>query len=220
MKKKETSYVDKIMIGTSFLLRILILIEAVTAAWNKNLWLLFLTLCILILTFIPSFIERNYKINLPLELQFIVVVFISFSLFLGEMRSYYVKFWWWDVLLHSMSGIVLAFVGFLIVYILYTEKKIRMRPRFVLLFSFCFAVAIGSLWEIVEFTLDSFLGLQMQEASLFDTMLDLIVDSISALIVSVAGYFYVKRKKSSLFFRHLVERFVKANPKLFRRKKR
>ena len=212
------SYVDKMLIGVSYILRLLIVIEAVTAAWNKNVLLVFLALSILVLTFIPSFIKRNYKITLPIELEFLVVIFISFSLFLGEVHGYYTKFWWWDVMLHSVSSVVFSFIGFLIVYLLYLQKKVRMKPAFVALFSFCFAVAIGTLWEIIEFGLDYAFGWAMQKSGLIDTMWDLIVDAICAFFVSIAGYFYVRKKRSSLFFRHAVERFIAANPKMFLRR--
>lgn len=224
-QKTQSFYVDKILLGISYLLRLFILLELGTALLNGNFWLAFLAFLILVLTFSPSFIQRNWKINLPLELECIVVVFISFSLFLGELRDYYMLFWWWDLLLHSISSIVLAFAGFLILYVLYTEKKIAAKPITIMLFSFCFAVAIGALWEIVEFSFDSILGVNMQKSGpqdasgLQDTMWDLIVDSISAFVVSLAGFFYIKGKSSGLFFRHAVERFVTANPEMFRKRK-
>lgn len=217
--KTQSFYVDKILLSISYLLRLFILLELGTALWNGNFWLAFLAFLILVLTFSPSFIQQNWKINLPLELECMVVIFISFSLFLGELRNYYIKFWWWDILLHSISSFVLAFAGFLILYVLYTEKKIAAKPITIMLFSFCFAVAIGALWEIVEFGLDSTLGLNMQKSGLQDTMWDMIVDSISAFVVSLAGFFYIKGKTSGLFFRHAVERFVAANPEMFRKRK-
>lgn len=219
-KKKQTTYTEKFLFAVSYFLRFIILIEAITAAWNKNLLLLFLSVGILLLTFIPSFIEKNYKINLPTEFELLVVIFISFSLFLGEIKNFYVKFWWWDLFLHSMSAMILGFIGFLIVYILYTEKKIRTTPRFVAMFSFCFAVAIGALWEIVEFILDGTIGWNMQKSGLVDTMWDLMVDSISALVISVSGYFYLKRKNKAAFFERSIRTFMEKNPRLFRRKRK
>jgi hypothetical protein len=213
---QKTNNTEKILFAISYVLRFLILAETLTAAWNKNLLLLFLSAGILLLTFIPSFIERSYKINLPTEFELLVVLFISSSLFLGEVKKFYIKFWWWDLFLHSMSAMILGFVGFLIVYILYTEKRIKTTPRFVMLFSFCFAVAIGALWEIVEFTIDSSLGWNMQKSGLVDTMWDLIVDAIGAFVVSLSGYFYLKRKNQLPFFERGLRRFMEKNPKLLR----
>ena len=72
------------------------------------------------------------------------------------------------------------------------------------LFSFVFSVAIGALWEIYEFTLDSFLELNMQkyrenngtpligQEALFDTMKDIVIDTLGALAVAVWGYMSMK----------------------------
>ena len=224
MKDKEyqhkNTYAEKILIAVSYILRLLILVEAATAAWNKNLLLVVLSLGVLILTFLPSFFERNYKINLPIEFEFLVVMFIFFSLFLGEQQGFYLKIWWWDAFLHAISSLLLAFVGFLIPYILYTGQKIKTKPKFIALFSFCFALAIGAVWEIVEFTLDSTLGWHMQKSGLVDTMWDLIVDSTTAFVISVSGYFYLKRKTLTGFFDLFLTRFLEKNPQLFRRSKK
>ena len=39
--------------------------------------------------------------------------FIFFSVYLGSVRGYYGKFWWWDVALHTSSGFILGIAGFL-----------------------------------------------------------------------------------------------------------
>src|SRR3989338_3301651 len=219
-KKKQTDYTEKSLFALSYFLRLIIVIEAVTAAWNRNLEILFIAIGILILTFIPALIARNYKINIPTEFEALVVLFISLSLFFGEVHQFYTKFWWWDLFLHSLSGLLLGFAGFLALYIMYTEHKIRTTPRLAMFFSFCFAVAIGALWEIVEFILDGTLGWNMQKSGLVDTMWDLIVDSISALVISVSGYFYLKRKNQAAFFERGIKKFMEKNPHLFRKRKR
>ncbi len=214
----RAQYVEKILLGLSFTIRMLILVEAVTAAWNKDLLLVFLSLGVLILTFTPSFIAKNLKINLPVEFEFLVFLFISGSMFFGEIFKFYHVFWWWDLFLHALSAILLGFGGFLSVYIMYTEKRIRTSPRFIALFAFCFAVAIGAMWEIIEFSIDISIGWNMQKSGLIDTMTDLIVDAAGALLVSVGGYFYLKRKEPTGFFKKILKRFIKKNPHLFRRR--
>ena len=218
--KKKTDYTEKFLFALSYFLRLIILIEAVTAAWNNNLEILFIAVGILILTFIPSLIARNYKINIPTEFEALVVLFISSSLFLGEVHQFYTKFWWWDLFLHSLSGILLGFAGFLALYIMYTERKIRTSPKLAMFFSFCVAVAIGALWEIVEFSVDNSLGWNMQKSGLVDTMWDLIVDSISAVIISISGYFYLRRKNQVPFFERWIKKFMEKNPRLFSKRKR
>jgi hypothetical protein len=91
-----------------------------------------------------------------------------------------------------------------------------MKPGFVALFSFAFAVAVGSIWEIFEFTMDSFLGLNMQKSGLVDTMWDLIVDALGALVIAVLGYFYTK-SGTEYFVEKWIDKFIEANPRIFRR---
>ena len=98
---------------------------------------------------------------------------------------------------------------------------LSLQPRFVALFAFTFAVAIGTLWEIFEFSMDRNLGLTMQkpmlgdDSGLTDTMWDLIVDVIGALIISLLGLWYMVRKKRS-FIDLWIQKFISRNPRLFR----
>ena len=93
-----------------------------------------------------------------------------------------------------------------------------MKPAFVALFSFTFAIAIGSLWAIFEYSMDSLLGLNMQKSGLVDTMWDLIVDAVGAFVISVLGYFYMKRG-FEYFVEKCIAKFVEGNPRLFRKEK-
>lgn len=212
-KWKSLSLVNKIEIGISFIIRVSLIIAIVREALMQRWMLLFLTSLALFLTFLPSIIRRNYKIVLPIEFEFILTLFVYFSIILGEIKGFYTKFSWWDMLLHGISGIILGFIGFLIVYILYSQNKVEMSPVFIIIFSFCFSVAIGAVWEIFEFSVDSILGMNMQKSGLVDTMWDLIIDSAGAILVSIGGYFYV-RGGDSLIFDSLLRKFINKNPHL------
>ena len=117
----------------------------------------------------------------------------------------------------------LGILGFLLVYVLNESRRldISMRPRFVALFAFLFAVSVGALWEIFEFTMDQLAGTTMQKpmlgdpSGLTDTMWDLIVDTIGAAAVSILGWWYMHRGSQS-FFAPWIARFIDSNPKLFR----
>jgi len=140
-------------------------------------------------------------------------------LFLGETRDYYDRFWWWDIALHATSGSLLGVLGVLLVYVLNEDPKInmRMKPGFVAVFAFTFAMAAGALWEIFEFGMDQLFGMNMQKSGLVDTMTDLIVDAAGALVVSLVGYFYMKRGVRS-FVESWIVKFIDNNPRMFRRK--
>lgn len=62
---------------------------------------------------------------------------------------------------------------------------------------------MGTLWEVFEFAMDKFVGMNMQKpmlsdpAGLTDTMWDLIVNAIYSLAVVIYGYWYMKRPERS-----------------------
>lgn len=187
-------------------------------------WLNAFLITIIITIFLaPILLGAHLPVRLPAEMQLASLAFIFAALFLGEIRRYYERIWWWDIALHTSSGLLLGILGFLLVYVLNENRNIdlHMRPRFVALFAFLFAVAVGALWEIFEFAMDSLFGLRMQKpmlddpSGLTDTMWDLIVDTIGALAISCMGWWYMHRKTES-FIESWIEKFIDRNPKLFR----
>lgn len=147
-------------------------------------------------------LSRRLSVEIPSEVEITAVLFIFATLFLGEVRDWYQHFWWWDMALHTTSGLLLGMLGFMIVYVLNEDAAVdmHMRPGFVALFAFFFAVGIGAIWEIFEFAMDRWAGTDMQPATpgdpsgLTDTIHDLIVDTVGAAVVGLAGWRYLKRE--------------------------
>lgn len=217
-KAERLDPADRIQTYLTYFLRLTLIIAVVVGAYNQRWTLVFTTSLIFLLTYLPAMIERRYRIYLPIEFEFIIILFIYASLFLGEIRSYYLRYWWWDILLHTSSGVAIGFAGFLILFVLYHKDKINAKPGWLAAFSFCFAVAIGAIWEIFEFAMDQSFGLNMQKSGLVDTMWDLIVDSLGALLTSFVGYFYLRGKKTPLFHR-LFSKFRGENPRYFKHRR-
>lgn len=176
---------------------------------------------IILLAALPKILGRKFDVYIPSEFKLLSTVLIFASLFLGEIHGYYTRFWWWDLALHGGSGLLMGILGFLLVHVLNQEEHVHlsMEIGFVAFFSFTFSVAIGSIWEIFEFGMDRFFGLNMQKSGLFDTMADLIVNAVGALIISVAGYFYFKSDKT-YFLEKWIAKFIERNPQLFKKKER
>ena len=214
MKQPKLDVVDKILLAVSYALRFTLVLAIITAGLKKNWLTLFIAFSVLVLSFIPSLIQRSFKFYLPSEFEFVIIVFIYASLFLGEVHGYYTVFWWWDSLLHSFTGVSFGLIGFMMMYILHKENKIKTSPRLIAIFSFSFAVAIGSVWEIFEFSMDNIFGWNMQKSGLVDTMSDIIVNALGAFLTAFIGYLYIKGGKSPLIKR-VVTRFVERNPHLF-----
>lgn len=166
----------------------------------------------LVVMFLPSFLHKRWSITIPNYMYILYFVFLYCAIYLGEVRSFFYVIPHWDTYLHAFSGAMLGALGFTLVTLLNDDKSVAvsLSPKFVALFAFCFALAAGAVWEIYEFTGDGLLGLNMQKyrladgtllvghAALSDTMKDIIIDALSALLVSVIGYFGLKSGRHSL----------------------
>lgn len=162
----------------------------------------------ILLGYLPVFIARRFKIELPQQLFLFFVVFLFGSIYLGTLRHFY-SLPLWDKMLHLVSSSLevclgLALFGFLVS----PEAQNHISRSFVILYAFCFSVFCGVLWEFYEFTCDSF-GMNLQRYlihgqpkvgrdALMDTMGDLIADVVGALIFCLYLYFKFRKQPASL----------------------
>ncbi len=183
-------------------------------------WLSIVMIALIItVTLIPLRLGTRQRFLIPAEIELLVIAIIYASLYLGELGDYYERFWWWDLLLHSSSGVLFSVFGFLSVWVLNEDPKayLRLSPLFVSLMSFSFSIMMGTLWEIFEFTMDQLFGLNMQKSGLVDTMWDMIVVCAGATFMSLFGYAYMRFGYRSIATRWF-EHFAQDNPDLFNNK--
>ena len=232
-------------------LRIMVILMMILQIFNKNYENVFLCILTLLLFIVPSFIQVNLKIELPTALEITILVFIFAAEILGEIQAYYIKFPFWDTVLHTINGFLMAAIGFALADILNRSKKISFQhsPAFLAIVAFCFSMTIGVIWEFFECGMDLFFGFDMQkdtivnsissvmldptggntptaihnitdvmvngkslglggylDIGLLDTMKDLFVNFIGAVVFSVIGYFYVKSRGQGKFAKRFIPR--------------
>lgn len=114
--------------------------------------------------------------------------------------SFYYRFAHWETILHGMTAMMPGSLGVSLMAALNNSEKAPMHLSLSLLP--CLVVAF---WEIYEFTFDGLLGLNMQKfmledgtqlvgrAALTDTMGDIIMDFVGALIISLFDYYMMKK---------------------------
>lgn len=200
------------------IVRLVLVLAFISSVLEEEMLIAFIITLNLIITFLPRLYEKKYHIDIPIEFEILIIVFVYASLFLGEVQGFYSVFWWWDLLLHAGAGVAIGFAGFAILYVMYKGGRIRASPRTIALFAFCFSLSAGALWEIYEFGMDQAFGLNMQKSGLMDTMADLIVDALGALFASFIGYLYLKYGRA-LYFEKVINRFVNNNPHLFNKRR-
>ena len=209
----------------SLVLQVILVVGVVAAVWGQQWLAAVITIGIILVTLLPLFFVKLFRVFIPPEFVLLAIAFVFASVFLGEVHGYYERFWWWDLVLHAGSGFLLGIIGFLLVHLLNETEHIdvHMKPGFVAFFAFLFAVGIGVIWEIFEFSMDSFFAMNMQKemlgdlSGLTDTMWDLIVDILGALLITVIGYGYVKTARNESFLERWIDSFIKSNPRFFDR---
>ncbi len=195
-----------------------------------------------LLLLIPPLLEKGFHVDIPTTLEILAYIFVFCAEILGEIGNYYVRFPFWDTMLHTFNGFMFAAFGFCLVDIFNKSKRFRfeLSPLFLALVAFCFSMTIGVLWEFLECSADLLLKTDMQkdtfvkgfgtvslpnelgqkvtqvrdivtttvetadgrvitmqgylDIGLFDTVKDLFVNFIGAVVFSVIGYVYVRRR--------------------------
>ena len=230
---------DKKTFAVYVVLRLIVIAVAVLQFFNGNYANAALCLFTLVLFLLPAFVESNFGVRVPSTLEIIVLLFIFAAEILGELGDFYVKFTFWDTMLHTLNGFLAAAVGLSLIDLLNRSERfdVHLSPAFVALISFCFSMTIGVLWEFFEFGMDRLFHMDMQkdtvvnsitsvmldptnknipvtidgitsvtvngqelgfggylDIGLYDTMADLFVNFIGAVVFSTIGYFYIKHR--------------------------
>ena len=239
-----------------FTLRLLVIVMMILQLMNRNYENVFLCILTLVLLVAPSFVQVTFRVELPTVLEIIILLFIFSAEILGEISEFYLMFPFWDTVLHTLNGFLMAAIGFSLVDLLNRSEKIKfnLSPIFVAIVAFCFSMTIGVLWEFFEFGMDQIAGYDMQkdtvihtirsvtldpqgrnvpfvisgitetavngtelglggylDIGLIDTMQDLIVNFVGALLFSVIGFFYVRNRGKGGVVRWLVPRRKQAD---------
>lgn len=170
---------------------------------------------------IPLLLERRFKVFIPNYITIVLYFLLFFHFVLGEVYRAYDHLLLFDKILHTTSGVIIAFASFSVVSILNNmfKSKFKLSPFFVVLFTFCFTMTSEYLWEIVEYTVDTLTNANMQRwqdsiigeipkatatgefiissargSGLNDTMGDMIVNVLGALGVCIYAYIGMKIK--------------------------
>lgn len=240
-------------------LRILVIVTLVINLVNKRFENAFMCVLSLFLFLLPSFFEKQLKIEIPPLFEIFIYCFIFSAEILGEINHFYTLIPGWDTILHTLNGFLCAAIGFALVDLLNRHSEnFNLSPIYLAFTAFCFSMTVGVLWEFCEFATDQLFLKDMQkdfvvrqfasvtldktnqqipvpvkgitktiietksgkeyvieggylDIGIIDTMKDLIVNFIGAVVFSIIGYLYVKGRdktgiaKKLIIYRHSEE---------------
>lgn len=187
--------------GIIYLSRCIFIVNSIylmfTGHWNKAL----LLVVSLVLTFIPEIYTKLTGIKMTSGGRASYTAFILGAQWLGTYLRLYDYLFWWDVLLHFSSGLILGYIALVVLITLDTKRSLIGSQHAAIIALFVFSVSIvgAVLWEIAEYASDSLFHTYTQLGSLQDTMEDLICGTLGALLFALyIGYKLFKKQKSCL----------------------
>ena len=135
-------------------------------------------LCLLTLALcdVPSLVEDALKLRVAAPVDVVATLFAVSANICGEILGFYLRFPWWDVMLHVIWGFLAGLLGCAFAE---ASQRSRLRPAAAVLTALGFAALSGILWEFFEFTMDSFFVWDMQK--------DVWLQSVNSVLLNPDG---------------------------------
>jgi len=179
------AYLVQILIGVNVLYAI------ARGAWDEVPTGIFLFLIALV----PYLITWRTKITFPWFVYFL----ISLALLIhtsGYIQARYIRFAHWDTLAHTVSGSIVALIGFVAILFIDRMRGYRLDPLGMSVFALFVGLVGEYIWEIFEFTIDQTVGGSLagpMQANNFDTMTDMIFVLIPSIVVAIGCWYYLEK---------------------------
>ena len=124
-----------------------------------------------------------------------LIIFIAISILGGTCFDFY-RFNHFDDVLHITSGFIGCVVARILFYFSQNETDIPRKRIFFVIYMFMFSMGIASIWELIEFGLDRYLGFDCQAGGLTDTMFDILDCLIGSIIATIYYYFKIRKAEN------------------------
>ena len=123
---------------TYIILRTIVILVLIRSIWIGRYDNAIVCVYVLVLYVLPQFVENRMNIEIPSVFEIIIFVFVFLAEVLGEIQAYFLKVSFWDTMLHTTAGFLLAAVGFSLVNLLNRNEKIKFQlsPAYLALVAF------------------------------------------------------------------------------------
>lgn len=116
------------------------------ALWRGDWPLAIMATIAVPVSLLPAFLQRNYRIDLPWFLVFLLVLRLHLQTFWGVWLRYYDSHWFWDKLLNLKETMLVFLFGFPPSYAVHMCGKVRLTGPILGLFIVVFGNALGAWW--------------------------------------------------------------------------
>ncbi len=170
----------------------------------------------LVLVWLPVLLTFVFKFKINLVFLTFYQIFIFLGLCVGYMWGVYAMGEWFDKIVHTLAGLLLALLGYTF-FENTINQKLNLFWVFVLIFSF--SMMCAGMWEILEYAIDGIFGANEQRFEGFvgrdalrDTMYDLICNFAGAVAGGMIAVWLekIKSKQKDQSIKNENSRIVKA----------
>lgn len=144
----------------------------------------FMAMGLLQVSLAPLVIEAFARIRIPLYLQLLYATLIFTGGYMGSYLRFYDVWEPWDTIVHFYSGVMIALWADYILRAVMRKHRFQMPRWLHATVVTSFSALVAMLWEIGEFAADQMIGSRAQIDN-YDTMIDMITGTLSALIVAI-----------------------------------
>lgn len=178
----------KILNWMSKLMYAIYLVSIVYFVFTNQVENILYALASLVGTIILVYLNKKFDKLFDTTLIIILVIFILFAGLLGSSFGFYAAIKNYDDFLHIWSGVISCSVAYVLFnYFGNIEINNTKRKLFFAIFMFMFSMGGASLWELMEFSIDKFLGMNCQAGGLVDTMMDTF-DCLIGTVIMIPYY--------------------------------
>jgi len=175
----------------SYILKIIMIIFLIISIWKTHWIWIFGCMFALIVSSIPTILKRNYQITLPLILEILITIALILHVGGGLLGAYGISYY--DTLTHFVSSFLVAFLAFVIIYILDEYWDGLMMDKYAMAFVVVVAtIAMGVIWEFNEWITDLVFG-TYEQWGYTDTLKDLFIDTVAGILMAFIGVSMIKR---------------------------
>ena len=164
---------------------------------------------VMVISLVPLAFELIFRRRLNPVIFLLFEIYLAIAGLFGSVFRGYDLIWWFDKPVHILMGYVFAMLGIFVLGRVIDYKKLNVFT--VVLFCFCFSLAIELIWELFEWFADNFLGQHAQGAPAINnvplvtnTMEDLLCNFSGALVFSL-HFIIGKLSKVSLGIKSIEE---------------
>lgn len=207
---KVTNFIIRVFViltTTAALLLFFFVDDYENSALGSTVSVLISGIAILLVTYLPQIFKKR-NIEMSKSLYIILLTTILLSMGGGFIFRFYEVFNYYDTVVHFLNGGIIVVIAFVIVRFLANNDKSRLPVM--IFIAILVSISLGTVWEIYEFAVDLIIeGSNMQrwgevgsltpkvgQAALKDTMIDLTVDTLGAILAGLLIYMdYLKGSK-------------------------